>query len=55
MSMIDLKDQSFTYDGSYDPVFEQIRFQLDTDRKLGSTGHNGRGMTRPLRKRSPQR
>jgi len=36
---------SFTYEGSYDPVFEHVSFQIDTDWKLGFTGRNGRGKT----------
>ena len=45
MSLIQVTDLSFTYDGSPDPVFEQVSFQIDTDWKLGFTGRNGRGKT----------
>lgn len=45
MSLIQITDLSFTYDGSYDPVFEHVSFQIDTDWKLGFTGRNGRGKT----------
>lgn len=45
MSMIQVSDLSFTYEGSYDPVFEHVSFQIDTDWKLGFTGRNGRGKT----------
>lgn len=45
MSLIQVSDLSFTYDGSYDPVFEHVSFQIDTDWKLGFTGRNGRGKT----------
>ena len=33
------------YPGSFDPVFEHVSFQLDTDWRLGLTGRNGRGKT----------
>lgn len=45
MSLIQVTDLSFTYEGSYDPVFEHMSFQIDTDWKLGFTGRNGRGKT----------
>ncbi len=45
MSLIQVTDLSFTYEGSSDPVFEHATFQLDTDWKLGFTGRNGRGKT----------
>ena len=49
MSLIQITDLSFTYPGSFDPVFEHCSFQLDTDWKLGFTGRNGRGKTTFLR------
>ena len=49
MSLIQVTDLSFTYPGSFDPVFEHCSFQLDTDWKLGFTGRNGRGKTTFLR------
>ena len=49
MSSIQVKDLSFTYPGSFDPVFEHCDFQLDTNWKLGFTGRNGRGKTTFLR------
>lgn len=45
MSMIDINNLTFTYEGSYDPVFENVTFRIDTDWKLGFTGRNGRGKT----------
>ncbi|WP_127587386.1 Lsa family ABC-F type ribosomal protection protein [Paenibacillus koleovorans] len=45
MALINVVDLSFAYDGSYDPIFEHVSFQLDTDWKLGFTGRNGRGKT----------
>ena len=49
MSLIQVKDLSFTYPGSFDPVFEHCGFQIDTNWKLGFTGRNGRGKTTFLR------
>lgn len=45
MSMIRVTDLTFGYDGSYDNIFEDVSFQIDTDWKLGFTGRNGRGKT----------
>lgn len=45
MSLIQVSDLSFTYEGSYEPVFEHVSFQIDTDWKLGFIGRNGRGKT----------
>jgi lincosamide and streptogramin A transport system ATP-binding/permease protein len=36
---------TFAYEGSYDNIFENVSFQIDTDWKLGFTGRNGRGKT----------
>lgn len=45
MSIINVTNLTFGYDGNYDNVFENVSFQLDTDWKLGFTGRNGRGKT----------
>ncbi len=45
MSMIDVKNLTFAYEGSYDNIFENVSFRIDTDWKLGFTGRNGRGKT----------
>ena len=45
MSQILVKNLEFAYDGSYDNVFEEVSFTLDTDWKLGFCGRNGRGKT----------
>lgn len=45
MSQINVSNLSFYYDGNYDPVFENVSFQIDTDWKLGFAGRNGRGKT----------
>ncbi|MCX7745320.1 MAG: Lsa family ABC-F type ribosomal protection protein [Clostridia bacterium] len=45
MSLISVTNLTFSYDGSYDNIFENVSFQIDTDWKLGFTGRNGRGKT----------
>ena len=45
MSMIQVKDLTFSYPSSYDLVFERVSFQIGTDWKLGFVGRNGRGKT----------
>lgn len=45
MSLISITNLTFAYEGSYDNVFENVSFQLDSDWKLGITGRNGRGKT----------
>ena len=45
MSMIKIENLTFSYPTSYDPVFENVSFQIDTDWKLAFVGRNGRGKT----------
>jgi len=45
MSQINISNLTFCYDGSYDDVFTDVSFQIDTDWKLGFCGRNGRGKT----------
>ncbi|MCR8632720.1 Lsa family ABC-F type ribosomal protection protein [Paenibacillus radicis (ex Xue et al. 2023)] len=45
MSQINVTNLTFAYEGSYDNIFENVSFQIDTDWKLGFTGRNGRGKT----------
>lgn len=45
MSLINVSNLTFSYPGSYDNIFENVSFQIDTDWKLGFTGRNGRGKT----------
>ncbi|WMJ82846.1 ribosomal protection-like ABC-F family protein [Oscillospiraceae bacterium LTW-04] len=45
MSLINVKNLTFAYDGSHDNIFENVSFMLDTDWRLGLTGRNGRGKT----------
>lgn len=45
MSIIQVKNLTFSYPSSYDTIFENVSFVLDTDWKLGFVGRNGRGKT----------
>ena len=45
MSMIKVENLTFSYPSSYDLIFDKVRFQIDTDWKLGFVGRNGRGKT----------
>ena len=40
MSMIKIENLTFSYPTSYDNVFENVSFQVDTDWKLGFVGRN---------------
>ena len=45
MSMIRVENLTFSYPSSYDTIFDNASFQIDTDWKLGFVGRNGRGKT----------
>ena len=45
MSLISVNNLSFSYDGSYNNIFENVSFNIDTDWKLGLIGRNGKGKT----------
>lgn len=45
MSRIDVNNLTFYYEGSYENIFENVSFQIDTDWRLGFIGRNGRGKT----------
>lgn len=45
MSQINVNNLTFSYDTSYEPIFENVSFTLDTNWKLGFIGRNGRGKT----------
>ncbi|NIK71670.1 Lsa family ABC-F type ribosomal protection protein [Paenibacillus sp. BK720] len=45
MSLINVSNLTFAHEGSYDNIFENVSFQIDTSWKLGFTGRNGRGKT----------
>ena len=42
---LSIRNLSFTYEGSYTPVFENLNVNLDTRWRLGLVGRNGRGKT----------
>ncbi|MBD5471163.1 MAG: ABC-F type ribosomal protection protein [Lachnospiraceae bacterium] len=45
MSQISVSNLTFGYEGSFDNIFEQVTFLIDTDWKLGLIGRNGKGKT----------
>ena len=45
MSLLQISNLSFAYEGSFDNIFEDISFSVDTDWKLGFIGRNGKGKT----------
>ena len=45
MSLISINNLTFGYDGSYNNIFENVSFNIDTDWKLGLIGRNGKGKT----------
>ncbi len=42
---LSIRNLSFMYEGSWEPVFENLNINLDTRWKLGLIGRNGRGKT----------
>ena len=45
MSQISVNNLTFGYEGSFDNVFENVSFSIDTNWKLGFIGRNGKGKT----------
>lgn len=45
MSLINISNLTFAYEDSYDNIFENVSFNIDTNWKLGFIGRNGRGKT----------
>lgn len=45
MSQINVNNLTFAYEGSFENVFENTSFSIDTDWKLGFIGRNGKGKT----------
>lgn len=45
MSLISVNNLTFGYETSYENIFENTSFEIDTDWKLGFIGRNGRGKT----------
>ncbi len=49
MAQISVNNLTFCYEGSFDTVFENVSFAIDTNWKLGFIGRNGKGKTTFLR------
>ncbi len=45
MARINVSGLTFYYEGSFDNIFENVSFAIDTDWKLGFIGRNGKGKT----------
>lgn len=45
MAQISVSNLTFCYEGSFDNIFENVSFVIDTDWKLGFIGRNGKGKT----------
>lgn len=45
MSQIQVTNLTFAYEGTYENIFENVNFQIDTNWRLGFIGRNGRGKT----------
>lgn len=43
MAQISVSDLTFAYEGSYDNIFENVSFTIDSDWKIGLIGRNGTG------------
>lgn len=45
MARISVNNLTFYYEGSFDNIFEDVSFSIDTDWRLGFVGRNGKGKT----------
>ena len=45
MSQISISKLTFCYEGSFDNIFEDVSFSIDTNWRLGLIGRNGKGKT----------
>ena len=45
MAQINVCNLTFAYEGSFDKVFDDVSFSIDTNWKLGFIGRNGKGKT----------
>lgn len=45
MAQINVTNLTFYYEGSFDNIFEDVSFSIDTNWKLGFVGRNGKGKT----------
>ena len=43
MSLLQVSNLTFGYEGSFDNIFEEVSFSVDTNWKLGFIGRNGKG------------
>ncbi len=49
MAQINVTNLTFCYEGSFDNIFENVSFSIDTNWKLGFIGRNGKGKSTFLR------
>ena len=42
MTQINVSNLTFCYEGSFDNIFENVSFSIDTNWKLGFIGRNGK-------------
>lgn len=49
MSVIEVKNLTFCYEGGTENVFDNVSFRIDSDHKLGVVGRNGKGKTTLLK------
>ncbi|MDE5824920.1 MAG: ATP-binding cassette domain-containing protein [Lachnospiraceae bacterium] len=45
MAQIQVTDLTFSYEDSYDTIFDNVTFMINTDWKRGFIGRNGKGKT----------
>lgn len=45
MAQISVNELTFCYEGSFDNIFENVSFSIDTNWKIGFIGRNGKGKT----------
>ena len=45
MAQINVTNLTYSYEGSFDTIFENVSFSVDTNWKLGFIGRNGKGKT----------
>jgi ABC-type multidrug transport system fused ATPase/permease subunit len=43
MALINVSNRTYGYEGSFDNIFENVSFSIDTNWKLGFVGRNGKG------------
>jgi len=53
MALLNVANLTFGYGGSYDNIFENVSFQIDTDWKLGFTGRKRQGQNRQAQGKIP--